>query len=544
MPPSPYSTARTPATAQGFPKHSRRASPGPMAGRRPPHRSTKAGSSRGPQAQAHDQPQATARRRMAEERGGAYVIGGPRVAVVYPSPYRVGMSSLGFQWVLTLLQAAGVSAERAFLPDDLAAFDAGCGVLRTYETDTPVGDFPLIAVSLAYELELAGLVQLLERSGIPPLRRDRGLHHPRVLLGGPLTFSNPLPAAPFVDAMLIGEADDTVVAAVQAGLDAPRAAWLDTIQALPGGFVPERDGTVLPAVARASDADLPARGPILAPDAELSDMFLVEGERGCHRQCTFCVMRRGSAGGMRLVTPERILDLVPQEARRVGLVGAAISDHPQLPALIQALIDSGRGVGVSSLRADRVAHKPEIPRLLRLAGYRTLTVASDAASQRLRRTMAKGTTQAHLLACAEAAAAHDYQILKVYMMLGVPDEQDEDIAELIESTRALAAVHPTALGIAPFVPKRNTPLDTAAFAGTRVVEARLERLRQGLRGSRAEVRATSARWAWVEAMLAQGGPEAGEAVLAAVHAGGRFAAWKTALQALPPESMAPWRPAA
>ncbi len=448
--------------------------------------------------------------------------------MLYPSPYRAGMSSLGFQWILSLLRQAGFSAERAFLPDE----DKATGPILSYETSTPLGDFPVLAVSLAYELELAGLVRCLQLAGIPPLRSDRGPWHPRILLGGPLTFSNPLPASPFVDAMLIGEADDTAVPAFAAAYE-DRERWLDVVQALPGGFVPERDGLLLPPVARASDENLPARGPILAPEAELHDMFLVEGERGCHRQCTFCVMRRGSAGGMRLVEPADLMALLPEEARRVGLVGAAISDHPKLVELLQALIDSGREVGVSSLRADRVALKPAIPALLRKGGYRTLTVASDAASQRLRRQMAKGTTEAQLFACAEAAALNDYQVLKVYMMLGVPDEQDEDLHELIGFTRRLAAIHPVALGIAPFVPKRNTPLDQAPFAGIKRVEARLDLLREGLKGSRAEVRATSARWAWVEHKLASGGPEAGEAVLRAVERGGRFGDWKRALEAAP-----------
>jgi radical SAM superfamily enzyme YgiQ (UPF0313 family) len=262
---------------------------------------------------------------------------------------------------------------------------------------------------------------------------------------------------------------------------------------------------------------------------ELSNMFLLEGERGCHRACTFCVMRRSTNGGMRLVTLDRLFDVVPENAPRVGLVGAAISDHPQLVPLLQELVDRGKGVGISSLRADRVALKPDIPRLLRLAGYQTLTVASDAASQRLRREMSKGTTEAHLLACAEAAREHSYRTLKVYMMLGVPGETDEDLEELVGFTRKLAAIHPVAIGLAPFVPKQNTPLVDAPFAGIRVVEQRLDRLRKGLKGTRAEVRPTSARWAWVEARLAAGGVEEGEAVLRAVEDGGSFAAWRKAL---------------
>lgn len=487
----------------------------------------------------HDDP---IRRRLGQERGSRFVQGGMRMAMLYPSPYRAGMSSLGFQWILSTLQDAHISAERAFLPDDVQTAQRRRTPLVTYETRSPLSSFPLIGVSLAYELELAGLIEALTLAGIPPLRRDRGPHDPRILLGGPITFSNPLPAAPFVDAMLLGEAEEQVVIAAQSGINAPREEWLDTIAQLPGGYVPERDGSVLPPVAKASDALLPARGHILAPEAELTDMFLIEGERGCHRSCTFCVMRRSTNGGMRLVTPERVLSFVPSDARRVGLVGAAISDHPKLVGLLSELVGSGREVGVSSLRADRVARKPDIARLLAEGGYRTLTVASDAASQRLRRSISKGTVERHLLECARLAREHRYRVLKVYMMVGVPDETDEDIDELIRFTLELAAIHPVALGIAPFVPKRNTPLDAADFAGIKTVERRLKRLDRGLRG-RAEVRPTSARWAWVEYMMAQGGPTTGEAVLEAVSSGGRFANYKRAFQQMDQGKMAPWRAA-
>lgn len=476
------------------------------------------------------------RARLGRERGRPFPPGRRRVALVYPSPYRAGMSSLGFQQVAGLLAEAGFGVERVFLPDDVEAWRRARLPPLSMETQTPLGAFDLWAVSLAYELELAGLVELFRLARVAPLRRDRGPRDPRVLLGGPLTFSNPLPAAPFVDAMLLGEAEDTVVEAVE-GFFATGS--LDGVVNLAGGYVPERQGEALPAIARAEDARLPARSRLWSPEAELADMFLLEGERGCHRACTFCVMRRSTNGGMRLVPPDRVLELVPAEAPKVGLVGAAISDHPELVGLLRALVEAGKQVGVSSLRADRVALKPDIPRLLRAGGYQTLTVASDAASQRLRRSMAKGTTEAHLLACAEAAREHRFKVLKVYMMVGVPDETDADLDELIDCARRLAAIHPVALGIAPFVPKRNTPLDGAPFAGVRRVEDRLDRLRAGLGRARVEVRPTSARWAWVEYRLAQAGWEGGEAVLRAVEGGGSFAAWKAAFG--PDAPRAPWR---
>ena len=313
------------------------------------------------------------------------------------------------------------------------------------------------------------------------------------------------------------------------------------MQGLPGGYVPARS-TQLPAVAKASDQLLPARSHIISPDAELRNMFLIEGERGCHRACTFCVMRRSTNGGMRLVTPERILSFVPEHAQRVGLVGAAISDHPKLVGLLQQIVDSGRELGVSSLRADRIARKPDIARLLRQGGYKTLTVASDAASQRLRKGLSKGTFEKHLFACAEQASEHNYKLLKIYMMVGVPGEQEEDLDELIRFAKEISVIHPVAFGVAPFVAKRNTPLDGIPFAGIKNVERRLKYVQKGLRPTRgrAELRSTSARWAWAEYMLAQGGPEMGLAVLEAVHNGGSFGDWKRALKKVEPSTMRPW----
>jgi len=437
------------------------------------------------------------------------------------------MSSLGYQWILNLLRQEGIAAERCFLPEDVEDWKRARTLPITYESETPLSHFPIIGVSLAYELELAGLVQLLQLAGIEPLREKRGPQDPVIVLGGPLTFSNPMPAAPFVDLILLGEADETAPVAFKAFFDCDtRTHWLNEVSRLPGAFIPERD-TQLPPIAKASDALLPARSSILSPDTELSNMFLLEGERGCHRQCTFCVMRRSTNGGMRLVTPDRILSLIPEHAPKVGLVGAAISDHPKLVPLLETLVDAGKGIGVSSLRADRVARKPRIAELLRKSGARTLTVASDAASAALRREISKGTTERHLVACAELAGQLKFEHLKVYMMVGLPNETEADIDELIEFTLGLSKFSRISLGIAPFVAKRNTPLDKTPFAGISVVERRLKHLTRGLRG-RAQVRPTSARWAWVEYVLAQGDENTGVALMNAVQNGGRFSDYKRA----------------
>ena len=152
---------------------------------------------------------------------------------------------------------------------------------------------------------------------------------------------------------------------------------------------------------------------------------------------------------------------------RIGLVGAAISDHPKLVPLLQEIVDSGREIGISSLRADRIARKPDIARLLRQGGYKTLTVASDAASHRLRKDISKGTLEKHLFSCAEQAREHQYKVLKIYMMVGLPDETQEDLDELIRFALEISKIHPIVFGIAPFVPKKNTPLDTAGLLASK-----------------------------------------------------------------------------
>jgi radical SAM superfamily enzyme YgiQ (UPF0313 family) len=241
-------------------------------------------------------------------------------------------------------------------------------------------------------------------------------------------------------------------------------------------------------------------------------------------------MRRSTNGGMRIVPEDVLLDAIPRDAKRVGLVGAAVSDHPKIVSIVRTLVDRGCEVGLSSLRPDKL--KLDLVQTLKNAGYRTLTTAMDGPSERVRKMLDRRAEERHLVRAAENARAVKMDRLKLYLMLGLPTETDDDVDECVKLTRELSKVVPVALGIAPFCPKKNTPLVDEEFAGIDVVEHRLDRLRRGLRG-RADVRATSARWAWVESVLARGGGREGRAVMEAVHAGGSFAAWKRALDGLP-----------
>jgi radical SAM superfamily enzyme YgiQ (UPF0313 family) len=469
--------------------------------------------------------------RLADEVGRLEKSAPERIALTYPSPYAVGMSSLGFQQIYRAIQAmSGVCCERVFLPDDVKAGD-GCNIEEpvSYEALRPLRDFPVIAFSVAYELELAGVVQMLSASRISPLREERNERDPFVLAGGPLTFSNPLPLSPFVDAIVIGEAEGIIEHVINVLFGSPdRATALARLAEHPHVFVPSLH-SALPPVAKCSDEVLPARSAIRTPHTELSNMFLIEAERGCSRSCQYCVMRRSTNGGMRVVPQEVLFSLIPEDAIKVGLVGAAVSDHPRIAEIVSRLADEGKGVGVSSLRPDRL--KEPLVLALKKAGYRTLTTALDGISERMREVIERRGREEHFRRAAELARSSGMERLKLYLMLGVPGESAADIDEGVAFVSELSKRIPVSLGVAPFCAKRKTPLDASNFAGIDEVDARLTQLRRGLRG-RAEVRATSAKWAWVEYALAQGDALEGLAVFSAVLAGGRFADYRAALERL------------
>jgi radical SAM superfamily enzyme YgiQ (UPF0313 family) len=474
------------------------------------------------------------RRRLEDETGRIAKQAPFTVALCYPSPYRVGMSSLGYQRIYrALMEADGLACERAFLDDECEAEPArACEQPVTYESMRFVGEFPVLAFSVAYELELAGLVRMLRAAGIPPRRVDRDDSHPLIVAGGPLTFSNPATLGGLVDAVVVGEAEQRTVQVIRAieGAAPGRKAQLEALADIPHVFVPEHHAE-LPSVGAEDDALLPAHSAIRTPHAELSNMFLVETERGCSRGCTYCVMRRSTNGGMRIVPADKVLETIPVDARRVGLVGAAVSDHPEIVRIVDTLADRECEVGLSSLRPDRLATHPEFVAALARAGYRTLTTAMDGTSERVRGLLDRRARPKHLQRCAELAREHRMDRLKLYLMIGTPGETDADVDECVAFVTELSRVVPVALGIAPFCPKRNTPLSDAPFAGIATVDRRLDRLRRGLRG-RADVRSASARWAWVEHVLAQGGEAEGLAVIDAVEAGGAFRAYKQAFDAI------------
>lgn len=455
------------------------------------------------------------------------------VVLCYPNTYRVAGASLGLQVIYRQLNSRdAVSCQRAVLPQ--GAFDSEPPArLQTLEHGMDLDAFDAVLFSIAYELDIPHLAAMLQMGDLAPLARDRGADHPPVIAGGPLTQSNALPLGPFVDVVVIGEAEDAIEVLLdwfEAGV--PRAELMRLAADQPGFWVPQLHGDAVPDALGAGALHVPALGQWTSPHAEFKDMALIETSRGCPRYCKFCVVR-APVSPMRSPPLERVVQELDrgiyQHAARVGFVGAAVSDWPPIKQALAAAIERGKGVGISSLRADRLDE--EFVGLLHQGGYKTLTVASDAASQRLRGKMMKGLRERHLLGAAELARAAGMNAFKLYVILGLPDERDDDLDELISLGQRLSERIRTAITISPFVPKLHTPLSEAPFEAVTSQVKKLRRVQRAL-GGRVDVRFDSPRQAWLEYRLSQGGMEAGELVWEAFQAGGGHAAHKAAFARL------------
>lgn len=490
-----------------------------------------------------------------------------RIALVYPNTYAVGMSNLGFQTVYQQFNAFNeVVCERAFLPDAPAGRPNGDVV--SLESGRPLADFDLIAFSVAFENDYPNVLSLIAKAGLPLRAADRGAPFPLVMAGGVTCFINPEPLAPFIDLFLVGEAEPLLPALVEQlcegdlGSTAGRRARLLSIaQKVPGAYVPEfyapsyhNDGTL---AGLAPTADVPARiRRIFAPDLDrlptettiltehttFDSTYLVEVSRGCPHGCRFC-----SAGYIYRPPRFRPLELLKAQVDRgqahtdrIGLVGAAVSDLPELAALCRHGAGSDLKLAFSSLRAD--ALDPTLIEQLRRSRVKTATIAPDAGSERLRRVINKGVDEAHILSAAETLVAGGIPNLKLYFMVGLPSETDADIDSVVKlvkkikdhflrSSRARGRMGDITVTLSSFVPKPATPFQWVAMAEEKTLKARLKKIKNDLRRvANVRVHSDMPRWAFIQALLARGDRRVGDLLEAAHHNDGN---WPQTFKAAP-----------
>jgi radical SAM superfamily enzyme YgiQ (UPF0313 family) len=486
-------------------------------------------------AAAHKQQKAAA----PNEIGSIYKDWGGRLAVALtmPNTYYVGMSSLALQLLYRSFNAEpDVLCERIFW--EKGAVQAGKPLL-SLENERPATDFDLWAFTISWEMDYFNVVELLRQAKIPPLAADRqsstqwnGQPWPLLIAGGPGVTMNPEPVAPFFDAILIGEGEEAVPQLIDLCRDGleERDVLLATLDATPGWYVPSlrpsnRSHVDFRQVQRLWVRNLPAfetSSTLYTPDTEFSNMHLMEIARGCGRGCRFCL-----AGYVYRPAREQPLDrlLASAEAalaagqRKVGLVSAAVSDHTQIDELATELQRMGATISASSMRMDPIS----VPLIRAMAetGAQTLTVAPEAGSQRLRNVINKTQTEEQMMRAVSLAQELNFPQLKLYFMVGHPTETEDDIQALIDFTLEARKrfKRRIAINATPFVPKAHTPFQWEGMAESATIRKRQQTIHRALARHGVDVRADSADWAEVQAVLSRGDRRLAE-VLLAVPSGG------------------------
>jgi radical SAM superfamily enzyme YgiQ (UPF0313 family) len=443
--------------------------------------------------------EARARRRLAAEIGTIRKPhgGALRVALAYPNRYFIGMSNVGFQAVYRFWnELPDVVCERVFLPDaeELREYRRTGLPLLTLESRTPVREFDVLAFSVTFEPDELNLVRMLELARIPPLARDRGDSYPLVLAGGPVTFLNPEPMAPFLDVVAIGEAEallPPLTQALRAGLSRPEL--LSALDAEEGFTVASRhdagsrDRRVVRAkMGKGGDFPPPATY-VLTSDTEMSGKFLVEVSRGCPTLCSFCWAGYNYLP-KRSFEVERILEAARaarEHTSEIGLVSTAVGAHRDIVPLLEALKDMKFRVSVSSLRFEDL--KADLLEPLSASGEKTLAVAPEVGTDRLRFAINKRVPNDEILEKTDLILSRGIENLKLYLMVGLPTEGEEDLegmVDLVEGIRALLLEHGRARGhlgriipsINPFIPKPGTPFQRHPMESTSELQRKMRKL--------------------------------------------------------------------
>jgi radical SAM superfamily enzyme YgiQ (UPF0313 family) len=437
-----------------------------------------------------------------------------RVALAFPNSYFVGMSNLGLQTVYRLFNADDRAVcERVFLPakQELAAWTSRRIPLTTIESGTPVRDFDVFAFSVSFEWDYTNVLTLLKLAGLRPRAADRDPRDPLVVIGGAVTFVNPEPLAPFADVIAAGEAELLVPDLVDGwAASNGRDEWLDRLARGRGFYVPAlydpvydgpgRIAAIVPrpdsgapavvtkaAVKMADRLDPPSTS-IFTPDTEFGSRLLIEVVRGCANLCRFCWAGYNYLP-VRPFSTTRILEIAEAArpyAQRVGLVSIALCDHPDIELILARLIEMGYGISPASLRLDDLT--PAIVSLLRESGERSITIAPETGSDRLRRVINKTVTNDQILDRSGLIFRTGFENLKLYYMIGLPGETDEDLvairdltlairARMVDEARTRGTIGRVVASVNPLIPKPGTTYQWLPMTDARVIDAKIDRLR-------------------------------------------------------------------
>jgi radical SAM family uncharacterized protein len=497
---------------------------------------------------------------LKKERGTVQKKWGGKITVclLYPNAYHVGMSNLGFQTLYRILNAQDdVVCERAFLPEpeDLQIYRNTQTPLFSLESQKPLSSFDLLAFSISFENDFPNVLTLLELAHVPLESRLRQEGHPWVVGGGVALFLNPEPMSEFFDLVILGEAEEVIEEFIgvcrQTLLNQGRREkdhFLIDLSRIEGVYIPKfyqvtyaEDGKIavmepdsgFPRKVKrrwVSKLDqFPTRSTLFTPDTEFKEMALVEANRGCPRGCRFCAacfvyhpFRNRSLSVLESVSEDALL-----EEPRIGLTGTAVSDHPQLLPLCQSVLSHAGGISLSSLRVDAIT--PALVQCLREGKERTVAIAPEAGSERLRRMLKKGYREEEILESVDTLVEHGVFQIKCYFMIGLPTETDEDVKEILHLAKRIrhhilsgqkdrGKRWRLVLSVNPFIPKPATPFQWTPLEDVGELKRKLKMIQRGIQGEAGmEVIHDLPKWAYVQTLLSRGDRRVGKILMTFHH---------------------------
>ncbi len=492
---------------------------------------------------------------------GAKIRTGHSTVLVYPNTYSVGMGNLGFQKIYALINSLeNAFCDRSFLPDreEETILERQNTPLFSYETRTALSGYDVVAFSVTFEMDYLHVLKILKLAHIPLKQEDRGEKDPFVLIGGVCATFNPEPLAMFADAFAVGEGEEIIPHFFSAfDRRLPKSDLLKKLAGVQGIYIPSgyhvhyrKDGPFSSMEAREGfpekiqrkwmkkiDASLTVSF-ISAPDAVFGDMHLIEINRGCGRHCRFCL-----AGYIyrppryyKFETIKKEIQKGLKSGKKIGLVGSACCDHPEIVTIARYIVESKGEFSVSSLRLESIPE--ELLALLVASGHKTLAVAPEAGTERLRSAINKPLSDEILLASAEKIFFAGIRNLKLYFLIGQPSEREEDIDAIPHLAKKICSLRDevssftdrglVTVSVNPFIPKPFTPFQKMGMEKVASLKKKIKRIKEGLKGLKnIKMIHEKPKLSFVQTFLSRGDRRTGSALLKSLEAENH---WQQVLQ--------------